>query len=77
MAEIRFKIDISSEEYKAYYAGVARNVIVRSLDGKVVQFPANVLRPYLSHTGVKGLFALEYDENNRFSGIRKIFEGSS
>ena len=70
--EIRFQLAISAGDYLAYYRGEVREVAVRAADGRSIRSPANILRPFLSHTGVNGEFALQYDEQNRFVGIRKL-----
>lgn len=70
--ELRFYLDLSPEQYLHYYRGTARAVSVRSLEGKRVQFPADRLRPFVTHEGVRGLFALRFDENHRFVALRRI-----
>lgn len=74
MHEIRFRLNLSSEEFLAYYQGVARDVVTRSLDGRTVRFPANALRPYVTHEGVRGVFALRYDENNKLVELVRLRE---
>lgn len=70
--EIRFRLVLTSGEYLAYYRGEARQIVVQALDGRRIRFPAGVLRPYLTHEGIVGEFALQYDEHRRFVGIRKV-----
>lgn len=72
LQEIRFRLSITAEDYLAYYRGEARAVVVTAADGRNLRFPANILRPFLSHAGIVGEFALQYDEQNRFIGIRKL-----
>ena len=72
MKEIRFFLDIPSHRYLAYYQGAAQNISVTSVDGLRVRFPANVLRPHLTHYGIKGEFVLQYDDNNKFMGLRRV-----
>ncbi len=74
MNEIHFILNISVSEYMAYYEGMAKAVHVSSLDGRSLQFPANVLRSHITQEGIRGVFALEYDDNNKFKGIRKVQE---
>lgn len=69
---IRFHLSISAEQYLAYYRGEVRQVVVRAYDGRNLRFPANILQPYLTHEGIEGDFVLEYDEGNKFKGIRKV-----
>lgn len=72
MAEIRFQLDIPPERYLAWYQGQARDVVVRAHDGRTVQFPANVLRRFVAHDGIRGEFVLRFDEQQRFVGIERI-----
>ena len=72
MARIRFSLNLSAETYRAYYRGEANMVQVKSLDGQNLRFPAAVLRPYLGHAGVSGLFELEFDENRRFVSLQRL-----
>jgi len=72
--EVRFRISIPSDDYLLYYQGVAKNVITRSEDGRSIQFPAKILQKFLTHDGIHGYFVLVYDDNGKFSSIRKITE---
>ena len=72
---IRFHIRITVQQYLAYYRGHARQVVVRAHDGRNLRFPANVLRPFLTHDGIAGDFILEYDERNKFVGISRDLTG--
>ena len=72
MHEIRFRLNISNQKFLAYYRGEASNVETRSVDGRTVLFPANILRPFVRHDGIAGLFALVYDEQNRFVEIKRV-----
>lgn len=70
--EIRFHIHIPSDEFLRVYQGSAKHVVVQSENGQRVQFPAQVLRAFLTHAGVHGYFALQYDQNNKYIGIRQL-----
>ncbi|THB67281.1 MAG: DUF2835 family protein [Gammaproteobacteria bacterium] len=67
-----FSLNLSAEQFLPYYQGIVKNIQVVSWDGKTLRFPANILRPYVLNSGIKGDFVLEYDMNNKFSGIRKL-----
>ena len=75
MKEYRFNLYISVDDFMAYYEGAARDVIAFSDDGLKIQFPAYVLRPYLTGKRICGEFILEYDEHNKFSSIKRLEEG--
>jgi len=72
MARIRFRLNLPAETYRQYYQGQANMVQVQALDGQNLRFPAAILRPYLSHAGVSGLFELEFDENRRFISLQRL-----
>ena len=69
---IRFHLNIPADRLHAYYSGQARDVLVRSFDGKRIRFPASVLREFVDHDGVSGTFQITCDARNRFRSIRKI-----
>ncbi len=70
--EIRFALSISREDYVRYYRGLARQVLVRSHDGRRIQFPARFLRPFVSHQGIRGEFRLLLDEANRLLDLQRL-----
>ncbi len=72
MPVMRFRLDLPAESYRRYYQGLASMVQVRTLDGQNLRFPANVLRPWLGHAGVSGLFEIEFDENRRFVSLQRL-----
>lgn len=63
---------ISADEFERWYYGAAKDVIASALDGRKVRFPAAILRPYITHTGIYGRFRILFDDNNRFSRIDRI-----
>lgn len=71
-SRIRFRLAISAEEYLAYYQGSAQEVVVRSDDDRIVQFPASAIRKFVTCDGVFGSFEITFDENNKLIGIQPI-----
>jgi len=67
-----FDLHISSQQYLRYYSGAASKVITRCHDGRRVQFPANILRPFIRHDGIQGRFELEFDEQGRCQSLQQI-----
>lgn len=63
---------ITPDEYQRLYQGVVRDVLAQSIDGRRVRFPAAILRPYVTHSGISGRFRIVFDEQNRFQAIEKI-----
>jgi len=64
-SEYHFSLQISQEQYLAYYRGEVKNVHVNMSDGSSMQFPASALRPFVTTEGVYGEFILRTDENNK------------
>jgi len=63
---------ISAEEYQKMYAGVAHNVFVVARDGRRVRFPANLLRKFVSASGIQGSFEFVLDQNNKVKQFRRL-----
>lgn len=72
MRSLIVRLHILPEEFQRLYAGAAKEVSARSLDGLRVRFPANILRPYITHAGISGTFAIHFSDENRFHSIEKI-----
>lgn len=72
MNELRFYLNLSPERYLRYYRGTAKSVSVVSTEGQRLQFPAERLRPFVTHEGVRGLFALQFDNSNRFVSLKRL-----
>lgn len=68
----RFALNIPHDVLLSYYEGTARAVMVKSMDGRSIQFPANILRRFVTDEGVQGIFEMEFDENNRFVDMRRV-----
>lgn len=71
MQSIRFYLAIPADRYLAYYQGRVRYVVATSFDGRRIQFPANILRPFLGRDGIYGEFVLRYDDNHKLLGIER------
>jgi hypothetical protein len=66
------QLNISAAEFQRLYEGTVREVSVRSLDGRRVRFPANILRPFVTHSGISGTFCIRFDQDNRYLGIDRV-----
>ncbi|ODS23089.1 hypothetical protein AB835_10785 [Candidatus Endobugula sertula] len=69
--QVLISISISADEYLRVYQGSAKTVSTLDRQGKRVRFPVNILQPYITHNGVSGVFAIEFDENNKFKRIAR------
>ncbi len=67
-----FALHISADEYQRYYQGSAKSIATTTVDGRNIKFPANILRPFVTHEGIRGQFKLEYDENSKFVAIKRV-----
>jgi len=74
MKESRCNLRISAEKLLFYYKGDARHVIAKSTDGKTIQFPIEILRPFITRAGITGEFVIRYDDDNKLVDIKKISE---
>lgn len=72
MKNIIVSLSISAEEYQRLYEGSAKTVFAHSIDGRSIRFPAGILRPFVLHTGVRGTFQINFDEDNRFHSIERL-----
>lgn len=71
MQKVTVRLNISPERFQAYYQGVVESVVAMTSDGRSVQFPARVLRPFLSYQGVQGTFEIVFDAKLKFQTIRR------
>jgi hypothetical protein len=69
---LRFRLAIPAEDYLAYYKGQIRDIVVRTVDGRRIQFPANALQAVISHRGIFGVFELRFDANHKLLGLHRI-----
>lgn len=72
MSSIYVQLNIPADEFQRLYEGTAKTVNARSLDGRTVKFPASILRPFVTYSGISGTFAIHFTEENRFKHIEKI-----
>lgn len=72
MREVRFRIAISAQDYLKYYQKRVDAVLVKTSDGRIVQFPAGALQKYLDQKGVNGYFRIVYDDDNKLVSLEKV-----
>lgn len=65
-------LNISSQQLIHYYEGNISMVVARTMDGRTVRFPANILRSVVQANGVHGIFELVVDENHKFVSLQRI-----
>ena len=64
-------ISLGPDKLKQFYAGQVRSVWARDVRGVSLQFPLEVLRPYISHLGVQGHFELVVNGQGKLVRIRQ------
>ncbi|MEM1175738.1 MAG: DUF2835 domain-containing protein [Pseudomonadota bacterium] len=69
---IRFRLALPAERYLAYYQGSAQDVVVRADDNRVIRFPADAIRQFVTHDGVFGDFEITFDAQNKLVSIRRV-----
>lgn len=72
MPSVQIQLNISPDEFLNWYKGLAKSVVTRAVDGRVVEFPASVLQRFVSPEGVRGTFLLTFDGNNRFVQMERL-----
>ncbi|MCE8014127.1 DUF2835 domain-containing protein [Halomonas daqingensis] len=72
MPSIDVVIELSAEACLAHYEGRVGQVLVQSLDGRRVVFPAEALRRVVTLNGVHGTFRLSFSPEGRFRSIVRL-----
>ncbi|WP_428240868.1 DUF2835 domain-containing protein [Gynuella sp.] len=65
-------ISITAEELIKLYRGSANQVRATARDGRVVRFPARILQPYVTRSGVQGSFRIIFDGHHKFQKIERL-----
>ena len=71
MNKIIIDIRVSNEEYLKQYQQPNCMVSTVSRDGRSISFPANILKPFLMHSGISGSFCIYFDGNGKFKSISR------
>ena len=69
---LTIRLAIPADEFVRLYQGNAKTVVARSDDGRQVKFPADILRPFVLHQGIYGVFKIHFDEMHKFKSIEKL-----
>ena len=72
MKEITVSLHISREDYLTFYQGQVQTVVATAVDGRIVRFPAGILKGMVGHEGIHGTFKIRFDADNKFDGIVRI-----
>lgn len=69
---VQVRLNIPAHQLLLYYEGAVDTVAAKTTDGRVVHFPANVLRSVVQNHGVYGTFELVFDERCKFVSISRV-----
>ena len=72
MRTVIVDISISADEFVKQYQFPNAVVSTYSRDGRSVRFPANILQRFITHSGVKGSFRIQFDNAGKFSSIVEL-----
>lgn len=72
MIQFEFHLSISPEKFLDYYRGTVRQVVARCHNGQMIQFPASMLKPFLTSAGIQGHFVLTCDDNFKGAELRRV-----
>jgi hypothetical protein len=72
MIRFEFGLAISAHEYLHYYRGSINKVIATCADGKTVQFPAGLLTPFVTSSGIRGRFVLTCDDGGKGAMLKRL-----
>ena len=71
MKNYEFHLSISADQYLAYYRGTAKQVIASCPDGLTIQFPAVLLKPFVTIEGLRGAFVLSCGDDNKGAELKR------
>jgi len=69
--ELQFYLNISREQALRYYQGTAKVVVVTTVDGQKLQFPAEHIRSFIGQDGIEGRFCIRFDDAHKLLGIKR------
>lgn len=68
-------LTIARDEYLKVYQGGAKNVFAHDVNKRSVSFPARILQPFVTHSGISGLFAITFTADGKFRRIERVVDG--
>lgn len=72
MNEILVDLKISADEYIKQYRRPGYVVTTRARDGRRVRFPAEILRPFVDHQGIAGVFRIRFGSDGKLQQIERF-----
>ena len=72
MNRYEFQLHLTPDQYLEYYRGTVLQVVVRCTSGQIIQFPASLLRRFVTPEGIHGDFVLTCDEQHKHSHLERL-----
>lgn len=72
MPESVFSISLRESEILAFYDGSKSRLRVVARDGRVISLPWKALQPFVTSSGLRGTFTINYDAAGRWTKIRRL-----
>lgn len=72
MKRYLFDLALTDEQLMQFYKGSVAWVQATSLDGKSLRFRLIHLKPFITHTGVKGRFQITCTNDGEFISLQPI-----
>ena len=72
MPSVVVRIKLSKEQVIDHYRGAIREVVTMDGQGRSVQFPAMMLRQFVTEEGVRGVFEITFDDQNKLIAMRRV-----
>jgi uncharacterized protein YqjF (DUF2071 family) len=66
------RLSLGRDRVMDHYRGQAFRVHTMSIDGRSVEFPAILLRQFVTEKGVHGVFEISFDADNKLVSMRRI-----
>lgn len=67
-----FDVCLSREKLLRHYRGEATGIVVTTRSGTTLQLPAVAFRRFVTSTGLRGRFRVEYCEQRRLRALRRL-----
>ena len=72
MPRIVVDLTIAAHDYVRAYSAPGKRVRVRDREGRLVELPANLFQPFVTHAGVVGSFAISFDTSGKCTGVERL-----
>lgn len=74
MPSVDIELLITVDEFVKRYRVPNAVVLVRSSDGRRVQFPASALQRFVTRSGISGRFRIGFDDKGKLVGVERVSE---